>query len=653
VVDLYHQLGIKWQCVEFARRFLLMNRGLWLRSVPVAEQIWSVPHVTDITTGKKIRLMRWANGSRDARPAAGDLLIWQRAHDVPFGHVAAVVSVADTHIQVAEQNEHFHHWQGRNYGRTIPVSCDPRGAYTIIDEDPVLGWMRADGPLLFNFNADDSADAFRHIVSPGSIRRIPVPKDTSLAWLSPQDDPCDFFLKRSLVIGKEIREGAMAKEEDVPGAYYVLDYDMWCRLRNASLSLHEIAMEATWHVVASERSDEPLLATHFGIPRELYGLLRRSMELVPPMFGRFDFGYDGSRVIMLEYNCDSSAALLECMRTQQQWARHYKVDGVGESTGSFLRAKIGRYFQWLSSDPAAALLKPAHSVIHFMIDEDDEERYTALCVMQVAEEYGFKCKLCVKMTDFRFLGESRCDPRRDRAGFLDDVAIVDLDGVEVVLVWKTWSWDTVLRQYAAQGHQHQPPGELQQLDDGRDVSPPPLQPASSRRPTLSDVLLNAKINVLEPLWKAVAGSKALLPIMHRLYPRHANMVPASFSADKAVVSRPYLTKPVNGRAGQNITMHDAHINNTDGAAGSPGEAKTFRVPSAEEISANEDSSGRFLDSLLVYQQRCFLQPFDGSHYPIFCGWVVGEGFGGVVVREDTSKITKLDSVCVPCRVVRQ
>ena len=649
VVDLYHQLGIKWQCVEFSRRFLLMTRGVWLRSVPVAELIWNVPHLTNIITGAKVRLLRFPNGSRDSRPVPGDILIWQRAHDVPFGHVAVVVHVTNSCVQIAEQNEHFHHWQGRDYGRTLPVSFDRgSGAFTVIDEDPIIGWMRADAPL-FDFAIDDAPDAFRHIISRGSIKRVMVPTDVSLAWLQPNTNPCDFFLKRSLVVGGELKEGAVAAEGDVPSAYYVLDYDMWCRIRAAALSLHELAMESTWHVITHNES-EHLLENHFGIPRKLHGLLRRSAEAVPPMFGRFDFGYDGDKVVMLEYNCDSSAALLECMRTQGQWSRHHQIDHIGHCSGSFIRSKIIKYLSWLATDPAAAAIRPSHGILHFMIDNDDEERYTALCVMQCAEEVGFKCKLCVKLTDFRFQGESQFHPQSQREQFLDDVTIVDLEGAPVELVWKTWSWDTVLHQYA----KHVDPANFVgagSSPSGEEAPPHATAAASARRPTLSDMLLNAKITVLEPLWKAVAGSKAILPVMYRLNPDHENMVRASFSADKNILAQPYLTKPVNGRAGQNITMYDAEEVAASSSASPP--SASGDTTDGDRDTGKESSSGKFYDSLLVYQSRCFLRPFDGQHYPIFCGWMVGEGFGGIVIREDTSKITKLNSVVVPCRVVRQ
>ncbi|CAJ1026692.1 hypothetical protein IOCL2690_000480200 [Leishmania lindenbergi] len=78
------------------------------------------------------------------------------------------------------------------------------------------------------------------------------------------------------------------------------------------------------------------------------------------------------------------------------------------------------------------------------------------------------------------------------------------------------------------------------------------------------------------------------------------------------------------------------------------------VPQSQSVDrTNVCSAGKFLDSVVVYEERLFLKRFKGKHFPIFCGWMVGDGFGGVVVREDPSKITKLDSTIIPARVVRE
>ena len=77
-----------------------------------------------------------------------------------------------------------------------------------------------------------------------------------------------------------------------------------------------------------------------------------------------------------------------------------------------------------------------------------------------------------------------------------------------------------------------------------------------KTPSLSDILLNEHICVLEPFWKTITGSKAILPFMYAIAPDHQNMLPASFLPTREIISTYHISKPVNGRAGQNITMHD-------------------------------------------------------------------------------------------------
>jgi glutathionylspermidine synthase len=207
-----------------------------------------------------------------------------------------------------------------------------------------------------------------------------------------------------------------------------------------------------------------------------------------------------------------------------------------------------------------------------------------------------------------------------------------------------------------------------------DMSAQPL--ASHRHPTLSDILLNPLIHTLEPVWKAVTGSKALLPYMYDVDPNHENLAYACFWRNERMLKGPYLSKPVNGRAGQNITMFDAVENEQVRAAiAKEDAAKHDRILASCDSSPEhtplaplgvssfgnegaalhvdtEASEGRFFESLVVYQRRLMLKKFSGKYYPIFCAWMVGDTFGGVVVREDTSKITKLGSIVAPCRVLR-
>jgi glutathionylspermidine synthase len=730
-------VGVKWQCVEYARRYLLMAKAVWLRSVPVAEGIWTVKDMLHLPSGNRVNTIKLENGKTLEAPVPGDLIIWRRTRDVPFGHVAAVVAVEmransesspeqrkptanASHVvaivYIAEQNHAFHAWTG-GYSRRLELLRHANGALELLDDeqDPILGWVRVEAPDV-DFTSHDIPDAFAAPTTNGTIVRLQAERDTSLPWLRPHESPCDFFVKRSLVINGNLGDGAVAAEKDTPDGCYVMDGDMWAHVRKAAHTLHDVAMAATWRVLNHPHASS-VLEAYFGVPPELHDIVRHSLHKLPCMFGRFDFGYDGEKLTMLEYNCDSSAALYECYDTQGKWAEYMGPPyNVGSSSGSFLYHKMKDYFTSLAANPE---LSPESKLIHFMVDDDDEERYTALCAAHCAQECGFRFKICVKLTDFRFAPRSASATTPfdatlnvDEGGapilhataapwraHLDSVDVVDLEGERVQLVWKTWSWDTVLHQYKLQRTEARGVGSpeptlrhptltdvlLNRRTEARGVDAP--EP-TLRHPTLSDVLLNRRIHTLEPAWKMITGSKALLPFMHEVSPDHPNMVHASFRRTDRMLKKPYLSKPVNGRAGQNITMYDAveseearavlvkedverhgRIVPPTSSGTSPAFTPLSPAPAGTDFFTNaqtsdcdgteddhtqdkETSEGRFFDSLLVYQRRVVLKKFSHHYYPIFCGWMVGEAFGGVVVREDTSKITKLGSIVAPCRVVR-
>ena len=130
--------GIKWQCVEYARRWLLKNKNAVYGDVETAADIWDkVDHLTHITTNNKIPLESRLNGSIHS-PQVGDLLIYARAF-YDTGHVAVVVNIDHEKgiIEVGEQNHSNKLWPG-NYSRTIEFIIKGE-RYWLLDSY-LLGW---------------------------------------------------------------------------------------------------------------------------------------------------------------------------------------------------------------------------------------------------------------------------------------------------------------------------------------------------------------------------------------------------------------------------------------------------------------------------------------------------------------------------------
>jgi len=131
--------GIKWQCVEFTRRWLIQNRGLTFGDVDVAADIWALNTLTRLSDQSAVPLKTYENGATRP-PRRGDLLVYGREY-LGTGHAAIVLSVdrRKGSLRVAEQNYENRKWPGR-YARTIPI-IRKNGRYWLLDAY-LLGWMR-------------------------------------------------------------------------------------------------------------------------------------------------------------------------------------------------------------------------------------------------------------------------------------------------------------------------------------------------------------------------------------------------------------------------------------------------------------------------------------------------------------------------------
>ena len=100
--------GIKWQCVEYARRWLLVNQGVIYGDVDVAADIWNLEQVSTPDKKSHKPFMSILNGSKLHKVQRGDLLIYSRDF-LGTGHVAVVLNVDSDRqrVYLGEQTEEF------------------------------------------------------------------------------------------------------------------------------------------------------------------------------------------------------------------------------------------------------------------------------------------------------------------------------------------------------------------------------------------------------------------------------------------------------------------------------------------------------------------------------------------------------------------
>ena len=132
--------GMKWQCVEYARRWLIENKGVTFGEVEYAYHIWDLPHAELVGTHQYVPLLRFKNKVSKEPPQVGDLLI-NSVQLAVTGHVAVVVGVEPDSITIAEQNYFNRSWEGKDYARRLLLDKDERGRYRVVD-DALIGWVR-------------------------------------------------------------------------------------------------------------------------------------------------------------------------------------------------------------------------------------------------------------------------------------------------------------------------------------------------------------------------------------------------------------------------------------------------------------------------------------------------------------------------------
>jgi glutathionylspermidine amidase/synthetase len=86
-------LGYKWQCVEFARRWLYINKGYIFNNVAMAYEIFELTSVRDLTTNIELPLYAFKNGATRP-PEIGSLLIWEEGGHYPSDAKQVIYTLA-------------------------------------------------------------------------------------------------------------------------------------------------------------------------------------------------------------------------------------------------------------------------------------------------------------------------------------------------------------------------------------------------------------------------------------------------------------------------------------------------------------------------------------------------------------------------------
>jgi len=119
--------GLKWECVEFVRRYLIATRNLTFPSVQNALSMMNIPFLTPVSyrNDHKIPVV-FRSGKTQLNPKKGDVIFF---HDRFTGHVGIVTKISGDTIYVASQNGTPQEWEGDDYWQTFKRT-----------DNKIIGW---------------------------------------------------------------------------------------------------------------------------------------------------------------------------------------------------------------------------------------------------------------------------------------------------------------------------------------------------------------------------------------------------------------------------------------------------------------------------------------------------------------------------------
>lgn len=141
--------GMKWQCVEYARRYFITKLGVTFQSVDGAEDVFALKTVKSIN-GKKYKFKSYINNidctNENNMPMVHDVVIWARNKtDTPYGHIAVILKIEGNKIFIGEQNWSNNAWTAPpdSYSRILKLKKHNNKCSIIDGNYTILGWKRA------------------------------------------------------------------------------------------------------------------------------------------------------------------------------------------------------------------------------------------------------------------------------------------------------------------------------------------------------------------------------------------------------------------------------------------------------------------------------------------------------------------------------
>lgn len=128
-----YNLGLKYQCVEYVKRYYLQVYGHKMpNSYGHAKDLFDTD-LEDVAYNHERGLMQYRN-SRYEVPQVGDILVYGSYEGNPFGHTGIISQVTDDSVEFVQQNT------GHKSRQKLKL-VEFMGIYTVADYN-IYGWLR-------------------------------------------------------------------------------------------------------------------------------------------------------------------------------------------------------------------------------------------------------------------------------------------------------------------------------------------------------------------------------------------------------------------------------------------------------------------------------------------------------------------------------
>jgi glutathionylspermidine synthase len=313
-------------------------------------------------------------------------------------------------------------------------------------------------------------------------------------------------------------------------------------------------------VVAEAMTDDRLME-RLAVPHAHWHFIRDSWAKGQRnLYGRFDLAYNGTGPAkLLEYNADTPTSLFEAAVFQWTWLEDQIAAGVlppGSDQFNSLHEKLVEAFRHLKNGQAFPL--------HVATFRDSaEDRATGAYLADCARQAGLQtAELAIE--DIGVNAEGR---------------FTDADNRLIETLFKLYAWEWIF------------------TDD------------------FARHLATSRTQFIEPPWKALLSSKAILPVLWERAPNHPNLLPAFFADDpRAKGLANHVVKPIHSREGANISVRKA------GAV-------------------LQETPGLYTAGPSIVQELAPLARHAKGH-AVIGSWVVASQPAGIGIREDEGEVTR-------------